>query len=77
DTTHSVSTYFVYYCNDDCAIDNIVIDESAGTTPPPNGPGTSIPPGIPGFPLVAIGLGLLLTIALVLVTRRRSAGKTE
>ena len=77
DTTHSVSTYFVYYCNDDCAIDNIVIDESAGTTPPPNGPGTSIPPGIPGFPLAAIGLGLLIPIALVLVTRHRSAGKTE
>jgi hypothetical protein len=77
DTTHSVSTYFVYYCNDDCAIDNIVIDESAGTSPPPNGPGTSTPPGIPGFPLAAIGLGLLIPIALVLVTRRRSAGRTE
>jgi hypothetical protein len=77
DTTHSASTYFVFYCNDDCAIDNIEIDESAGTSPPPNGPGTSTPPGIPGFPLAAIGLGLLIPIALVLVTRSRSTDKTE
>lgn len=76
DTTHSTSTYFVFYCTNDCAIDNVEIDESAGTTTPPNGPGTSIPPGIPGFPLAAIGLGLLIPLALVLVTRRRSAGKT-
>ena len=77
DSTHGTSNYFVFYCNTDCALDNIEINDSAGTTTTPTGTETPIPPGIPGFPLAAIGLGLLLPIALVLINRRRQAGKTE
>jgi hypothetical protein len=77
DATHGTSNFFVFYCNVDCAIDNIEIDDAAGTTTTTNGTETPVPPGIPGFPLAAIGLGLLIPIALVLVNRRRNAGTTE
>ncbi len=77
DTTHGASNYFVYYCNIDCALDNIEIDDSTGTTTTPTGTESPIPPGIPGFPFAAIGLGLLLPISLVLINRRRQAGNTD
>ncbi len=77
DTTHGSSNYFVYYCNADCAIDDIEINDSSGTTTPTNGTETPAPPGIPGFPFAAICLGLLIPLSLVLINRRRNAGKTD
>jgi hypothetical protein len=77
DTTHSASTFFVFYCNTDCALDNIEINNSAGTTTPPNGTQTPVPPGIPGFPIAAIALGLVVPLSLVLISRRRKARNNQ
>jgi hypothetical protein len=48
-----------------------------GTTTPttPTTPTTSTPPPIPGFPLLAICVGLVLAITMVFILRRRPEGK--
>ncbi|MFX1565903.1 MAG: hypothetical protein ACFFCH_07930 [Promethearchaeota archaeon] len=61
----------------DYSIDNIEIDDSAGTTTYTKGTGTPTPPGIPGFPFAAIGLRLLIPVALVPLNPRRNAGTME
>ena len=73
DTTHGSSNYFVFYCNANCAIDNIEIDDSVDATTPPNSPQTPVPPGIPGFPIAAISIGLVVSLSLAVIFRRRKA----
>ena len=75
ETTYSTSNYFMFYCNANCALDNIEIDDTTGTTTPTTGTTTPTSPGIPGFPFAAIGIGLLIPISLILVRRRRTIGK--
>ncbi len=70
DTRYMTANYFVFYCYKNGAIDNVVINDD-------NGGGLPAPPAMPGFPLVAIGLGLLIPITTVLVVRRRKSVKTQ
>lgn len=65
----------MFYGNVNGAIDNIEIDDSIDTTTTTNGTEVSPPPEIPGFPVAEIYLGLLIPISLILVNRRRNAGK--
>ena len=69
DTTYDTSNYFVIMAEQDTAIDNIIVSDTIDIPPPttPNGE----PPGIPGFPVVTIGTGLLLAMGIVLTQRRR------
>lgn len=65
DTRYMTANYFVFYCYQNGAIDNVVINDEIG------GAGLPAPVAIPGFPIVAIGMGLLIPICTVLVVRRR------
>ena len=73
-TSHDTATYFVLYCTNTAAFDNIVVSDTVDIIPTtgPGGTGTQ-PPPIPGFPFAAITLGLLISISVVLLLRRRTS----
>ncbi len=70
DTTYDTSNYFVIQAEQDTAIDNIVVSDTVDIPPPTNTNGEP-PLGIPGFPTVTIGAGLILAVGLVITLRRR------
>ncbi|MFX1475168.1 MAG: hypothetical protein ACFFCO_06815 [Promethearchaeota archaeon] len=70
DTTYNSSNYFVVQAELDTAIDNIRVSDTVDISPPTTSNG-ELPPGIPGFPAVTIGAGLVLAMVLILGKRRK------
>ena len=72
-TSHDTATYFVLYCTNTAAFDNIVVSDTIDIVPTtgPGGTGTQ-PSTIPGFPLAGIILGLVIPVTVVLLLRRRT-----
>jgi hypothetical protein len=72
DTTISASNYFHFFSGPNEALDNISVRDSIDVTPPTNTePEVPIVPQIPGFPFLAIILGMTLAVS-VRVLKKRS-----
>ena len=73
-TVHTTVNYFLLHMFEDDSVDNIVVSNTVDVTPSTDtgtGTGTEPPPGIPGFPISAIIVGLVLSLLLVMVIRQR------
>ena len=70
-TRFMTSSYFVFYCFANGALDNVTINDVKG------GMGVPVSPAILGVGLAAICLGLLVPISLVLYIRHRKPEKTQ
>ncbi len=77
-TNVNVSTHFVVNLHSNQQwIDNIVVSNTVDVTPPTTDPTTTPsddtpPPGIPGFPIVAIAIGLMAAISIGILVRRKT-----
>ncbi len=74
-TVHTTINYFLLHMYEDDSVDNIVVSNTVDVTPSTTDPDTNTPtdtpPAIPGFPAAAIIIGLVLSVLLVIVIRRR------
>jgi hypothetical protein len=78
DTTHDSASYFVFYCTNNAALDNVVVSDTVDIQPTTGPGGTDTQPApIPGFPLVAVAIGLLLPLTVVLLQRYRITAKDK
>jgi hypothetical protein len=72
---HTTSVYFLVLMIEGGYIDNIEVYDGILTLPPDDGNGTIPPPQIPGFPALAIVLGLVSALTIgVFYQRRRKLG---
>ena len=76
DTTHDTALFFVLYCTNTAAFDNIVVSDTVDIVPTTGPGGTGAPPpALPGFPFAAVILGLLIPLTVVLLRRRHKTEK--
>lgn len=68
DNTHTTSIIFGWMCDPWSAIDNVIVNEHEETTTPTT-PTTTTP--IPGFPAVAIAVGISTALVIGVLYRRR------
>ena len=75
-TSHDTATYFVLYCTNTAAFDNIVVSDTVDVIPTMDPGGTDTQPlPIPGFSFATIIFGLLIPVTAVLLLRRRTIKK--
>ncbi len=79
-TEHTTANYFLIHMFQDESIDNVVVSNTVDVTPTTTDPGTGNPtgppPGIPGFPTAAIAIGLIISVILALIIRKRQSSLT-